>query len=213
MPRGDRDQTNRQVPTRVGAPSPQNCTARRDLRRNTVKHRMRDILDIIVAEGRLSMQESRMLTAIVGLVGVIVGALVSGVSEWLMASREERYGRIAAVRLTCSDLHKVVAVTAPVADSGYWGSEGEPLPTGGYALHSSTLARALPSESWKLLEGAMLGVGHLDLIRRGLLEDGRAATRDEMSHIVRIREHVELTLQDLDKEAWAIQRSAKGWGA
>ncbi|MGY0386364.1 hypothetical protein ACWZJV_05275 [Nocardioides sp. WG-D5] len=146
-----------------------------------------------------------MIVAIVGLVGVVVGAIVTGGVNYAIARREERFAQRAAVRLLCTDLHKVVAVTESVANDGNWGPEKGPLPTSAYEAHAGTLARMLPSREWKEVEGSVLGVLYLDGIRQELIEGDRSATASELQSVHRIRGFIEVTLRTLDREAWAIK--------
>jgi len=146
-------------------------------------------------------------SALAGLLGVIVGAAVTGGTSYLMARRNERFELRAAVRLLCTDLHKVSAVTADVRTTGAWGPELGPLPTKAFDAFDATLARALPPVLWKRVEGSVLGVLRLDGIRASMLAADRAATAEERADAVRICAFIEGTLAHLDGEAWAINRS------
>ena len=147
-------------------------------------------------------------TAIIGLVGVVVGAVVTGALDWLMTRREDRTQLRVALRLVCTDLHKAIAVTAPVARSGAWGPERDSLVPHAYEKHAGALARSLAPASWKKLEGAVLGMQRLDSIRRAMFEDDREASSDEMADIVRIRTFITSTLNDLETELRALGPSS-----
>ncbi len=111
------------------------------------------------------------------------------------------------MRLICTDLYKVSAVTLEVRTTGEWGPERGPLPTRAFDVYDAALARALPPKLWKRVEGSVLGVLRLDAIRASLLEEDRDATAKEKADAVRICGFIEMTLAQLDGEAWAIDRS------
>jgi len=145
-------------------------------------------------------------TALIGLLGVIVGAVGAGGTTYLLAKRNERFELRAALRLLCTDLHKVVAVTSDMCATGAWGPELGPLPTRAFDAFDATLARALPPVLWKRVEGSVLGVLRLEGIRASMLAADRAATDEERADALRICAFIKGTLEHLDGEAWAIDR-------
>lgn len=149
-------------------------------------------------------------TAILGMVGVVIGALVAGGAQLMVLRREDRYARRAAIRLLCLDFHKVLAVTRDVPESGAWGPERDPLPQGAFDSHAATLARMLPPVTWKKVEGSVLGVQRMEGIRVEMLAEHRDANPDEISDFRRIRDFIARSLDTLDAESWAIERGPTG---
>jgi hypothetical protein len=145
--------------------------------------------------------------AVTGLIGVIVGAVVTGGISFYLAWRNERSQLRAALRLLCTDLYKVSAVTHDLRTAGVWGAERGPLPTRAFDAYDATLARALRPATWKRVEGSVLGVLRLEGIRVSMLEADRAATADEQADAIRICAFIDAALVELDGEAWAIDRS------
>lgn len=111
------------------------------------------------------------------------------------------------MRLLCTDLYKVLAVTAEVRTTGTWGAERGPLPTRAFDAYDAVLARELTPPLWKRVEGAVLGVLRMEEIRASMLAEGRRATASESADILRICAFIEESLGSLDAEAWAIDRS------
>lgn len=148
-----------------------------------------------------------MITGVIGIVGVVIG---TGLSSWLSHishRRSERLRQRAAIRLVASDLYKTRALIASVRETGKWSAEKTNLPTQAYLDHALVLAEHLSPTMWKRLEGSILGVQHLELIRAETQDLGRELTPEDLKNIKRIGAFIDETLSKFDDEHWAIDRS------
>lgn len=109
--------------------------------------------------------------AIFGLVGVVVGGLVTfGIQEWTAWHKRVLESRVAA-RLTHTEFCAALAVLDEVmrrADSGStlpsWWSWGDPLSA--WRDCQSALAERLPLHAWQTVNNGALAIAHADLARR-----------------------------------------------
>ena len=148
-----------------------------------------------------------MTTALFGVIGVIVGAVAAAASTFFIQRRDERLRQHAGTRLLCTDLHKVLALIEDVRRSGNWGAERSEIPTGAYDAHAFLLALSLPTKEWKLVEGAVLGVQHLELIRKSCIQEDRDLSPHEVAVFRRVGSFIDRALVELDHEGWAIDGS------
>lgn len=141
-----------------------------------------------------------MVTAVTGLGGVIIGALISAWTSWLLGRRREKQDIHAAIRLICTDLHKIRAIIQPVRDHGDFGEENSELPLRAFGRHAETVAKFLGPQEWKLLEGAILGVERMEDLRMQVVEEGRKLRSTEVADFCRIGDHIDKTIKAIDKE-------------
>ena len=103
-----------------------------------------------------------MTTAIVGLVGVIIGGIINGAVTALLQRRTERADRRSAARLVRSELVRFHSLALEAARRS-----PDDLPQLRNATptlwqgHRATLARALGDEQWELVARAY---GHVDAL-------------------------------------------------
>ena len=96
-----------------------------------------------------------MTAAIFGLLGVVVGGLVTGGVDYVMARRREKAELRQSTRLVADELHSLWLVVDLILERGQ--SPPERLPgedaellfsTGSWDAHKAVLARALRQEQW-----------------------------------------------------------------
>lgn len=141
------------------------------------------------------------MAAIAGLVGVLIGGLVTGLTAYLMTRRAEIYERLAGRRLLAADLYKAIAVSAFVREHGLLGPERGPLNLQGYDDYAGTLARHLSVDDWNLVRGSVLGVRRLDAILVELETENRELTSEEAADFGRIAIWLEKTVAVLEDPA------------
>lgn len=84
-----------------------------------------------------------MTTAIFGLIGVVVGALTSGFTQWRMQRRSEEIETKTALRLALSDLYTAQALIRPVRETRRWGAEPTEIPVDALVTYQHALAAHL----------------------------------------------------------------------
>jgi hypothetical protein len=91
----------------------------------------------------------RVAEAIFGLVGVIVGALITGGVEYFMRVRDEKAETRAAARLTHAELGHAEGLVAMALDSGKWElvREGS-YPDDRWRQHEGLFGRLLGGDEW-----------------------------------------------------------------
>jgi hypothetical protein len=139
-----------------------------------------------------------MTAAIFGLIGVVVGALVTGIVQWRLERRRETTNRRAAMRLLAADFAVSQALIRPVLETGAWGSERIPLPLEAYGEYRGVISAELNKAAWKYVEGAVLGLRHLNEIRADAERSGRDFTPAEMDHFRRIGAWLDGTIEKVD---------------
>lgn len=92
-------------------------------------------------------------------------------------------------------------------ETGQWSEEETPFPLDSYYAHAFVLAQHLPPVMWKRIEGSVLGIQHLELIREETQGNGRELDEADIQHINRIAAYLDVTLEVIDDEQWAIDRS------
>ena len=114
--------------------------------------------------------------AIIGLVGVLVGALIStGANYWLAVRKEnteaakEKYDRDAALktaaRLIANEFFGARAAANIAVDKRRWPEEMVKFPLDGWRSGRAIIARELPYADWSAVETAALAVEHFDSFR------------------------------------------------
>jgi hypothetical protein len=84
-----------------------------------------------------------MTTAIFGLVGVVVGALVTGVVSWLLERRKEKAEAVAAARLLKPEVTAAVADVTSTLDEGRWPIAYRPMWRESWATYRQALVVAM----------------------------------------------------------------------
>lgn len=92
-----------------------------------------------------------MTTAIIGLVGVVVGSLATGGVTYVLDRRREETDTIAALRLLDFDLLVGWATINNALDEGKWytGPDGWDPPLSGWRDHRLAAARAFDGNDWR----------------------------------------------------------------
>jgi hypothetical protein len=99
--------------------------------------------------------------AVIGLVGVVIGASVSGLVQWLMTRRSDRLAARTAARVVRYELRQYESLLKfQLANShwevGYWISPVR------WREHQATLAAACASDEWSTIEMAYTGIEIVD---------------------------------------------------
>lgn len=96
-----------------------------------------------------------MTAAIFGLLGVVVGGLVTGGVDYVMARRREKAELRQSTRLVADELHSLWLVVDLILERGQLPPERLPgedaellFSTGSWHAHKAVLARALRQEQW-----------------------------------------------------------------
>lgn len=155
-----------------------------------------DMPDAPMISGRHTSAMSMWISAIFGLVGVVVGGVITWLAQWLQERRGEQRASRAAFRLVASDLYVAQALVKPVIETGRWGPENLAIPLEAWAEHRATVAAQLESgdQLWTMLEGAVLGVRRLNDARDQARAGSRGFTESELRDFRRIGAHIDKTL-------------------
>lgn len=112
-----------------------------------------------------------MTAAIFGLLGVVVGGLVTGGVDYVMARRREKAELRQSTRLVADELHSLWLVVDLILERGQLpperlpGEEAELLfSTGSWHAHKAVLARALRQERWIALATVYATVENMKLV-------------------------------------------------
>lgn len=115
-----------------------------------------------------------MTEAIFGLFGVVVGGLLTGAREWVLARRKERGEARAAARRVSAELRDGLDIIGEWLDAGWWAWDYWQSPTV-WREEQMKLALTLPGESWSAVQHAYGRLGHID---RSTSRLARAGTSD-----------------------------------
>lgn len=150
-----------------------------------------------------------MITAAIGAMGVIIGAVgAATINFFLEVYRRKLYHR-AARRLVCSELLRIIAISAPVRQSGQWGTECRSLSSDVLREQAVIMARRLPPKKWKMLDNSILGIDRLELIRKQCVEEQRNPSKEEVDDFKRIGDYIIRTIDMLDIEASASDKAGE----
>lgn len=144
-----------------------------------------------------------MIAALIGALGLIIGALGSATINSLLEVYRRKLDHRAARRLVCSELLRIIAISAPVRQSGRWGTERRSLSSDVLREQAIVLARQLRTKKWKKLDNSILGIDRLELIRQQCIEEQRDPSTDEVGDFKRIGDYIIQTVNMLDTEASA----------
>ncbi len=100
-------------------------------------------------------------TAIVGFVGVIIGALINGGAAWLLHRKREKGAAKTASRLVYQEMMVNTAAIEVTAYHKEWNRLKDYLVTDAWEAKQEVLAGALPDEEWSPLVRAYYWVGQL----------------------------------------------------
>ena len=127
-----------------------------------------------------------MAEAIFGLMGVVVGAGITGALEWLQLRRTRAYSRRAAIRLVGAELLTARATLEAVADADSDEQARHDLQdavTGGFAAvaaweqHRNVLAEELADDQWDDVVRAYVAFNLVTQVRSTEFDDLRSITR------------------------------------
>lgn len=135
-----------------------------------------------------------MSQAIFGLVGVVVGALITVGFEWWRDWRRERAEAVAGLRLLESDLANAEAVCAVALRDGWWAG-GRTAPTTAWRQYRTALVRVLDRSEWHTLEVAMASVESLFLgfdmqLRQRERPEGVAINDADRDHLADVAQNI-----------------------
>lgn len=91
-----------------------------------------------------------MTAAIFGLVGVLVGALIATIGQYLLGVRNEYAAATVAARLIAAELNRLSRVVA----SGIRANDGDALKTPAWDKQQAAFALVVPNEHWDAVESA-----------------------------------------------------------
>lgn len=113
-----------------------------------------------------------MTEAVFGLVGVLIGGLITAGTEWwssrqdrVRAEEERRDDLRAACRLVAMELEGIKTAVVWAEREGRWWIE-ERLPTSLWLEHRALLARELSRDDWDAVDVAYYNVEALNRVRR-----------------------------------------------
>jgi hypothetical protein len=144
-----------------------------------------------------------MITAVIGLIGVIIGAGMSGLVQWLMARRSDRVAARTAARVVRFELQQYrnlleYSIQAKHWEVGYWIS---PVRWHEYQI---TLAGACTSNEWSTIETAYTGIEIVDSWHRqppGSSAPASVEPDPQKSGMPVILQHVKNGIRVLDRLA------------
>jgi hypothetical protein len=144
-----------------------------------------------------------MIVAVVGLIGVIVGAAMNGVVQWLGTRRADRLKARTAARVTRYELRSYHELLAYMISSKHW----EPahwLSPVRWREHQTILAEVCRPDEWQNIERAYLGLEIVDSWHRP--QDGVRKPRGiepdpEKSGMPTILTNVDIAMKALDRLA------------
>lgn len=94
-----------------------------------------------------------MSTAIVGLVGVVIGGLLTGALQFTLEVARERRASRAALRLVANELTVCLAAVDGTQARRRW-REAEAFPKTAWEENKAIIAAGVKAEVWRALEGA-----------------------------------------------------------
>lgn len=144
-----------------------------------------------------------MITAAIGAMGVIIGAVGAATINFFLEVYRRKLDHRAARRLVCSELLRIIAISAPVRQSGQWGTERRSLSSDVLREQAIIMARRLPPKKWKMLDNSILGIDRLELIRKQCVDEQWDPSTDEVADFKRIGDYIMQTIDMLDTEASA----------
>lgn len=150
-----------------------------------------------------------MNTAVITALGVIIGAIGAAAINSFMEVRRRKLDHRAARRLVCSELLRIIAISAPVRQSGIWGTERRSLSSDVLREQAIIMARRLPPKKWKMLDNSILGIDRLELIRKQCVDEQRDPSTDEVDDFKRIGDYIMQTIDMLDTEASASDEAGE----
>lgn len=150
-----------------------------------------------------------MITAVIGAMGVIIGAVGAATINFILEVYRRKLDHRAARRLVCSELLRIIAISAPVRQSGQWGTERRSLSSDVLREQAIIMARRLPSKKWKMLDNSILGIDRLELIRMQCVDEQRDPSANEVDDFKRIGDYIIRTVNLLDTEASASDEAGE----
>jgi len=150
-----------------------------------------------------------MNTAVITALGVIIGAVGAAAINSFMEARRRKLDHRAARRLVCSELLRIIAISAPVRQSGTWGTERRSLSSEVLREQAIIMARRLPPKKWKMLDNSILGIDRLELIRKQCVDEQWDPSTDEVADFKRIGDYIMQTIDMLDTEASASDEAGE----
>lgn len=150
-----------------------------------------------------------MITAAIGAMGVIIGAVGAATINFFLEVYRRKLDHRAARRLVCSEMLRIIAISAPVRQSGQWGTERRSLSSDVLKEQAIIMARRLPPKKWKMLDNSILGIDRLELIRKQCVDEQRDPSTDEVADFKRIGDYIIRTIDMLDTEASASDETGE----
>lgn len=147
-----------------------------------------------------------MSTATVGLLGVVLGAFVTGGLQLWRDLRADRRKRLAAIRQIYADLRLARSRLGMVQRAGCLRTGERPdtydLPDSSWLEHGTDAAGLVDPKTWEILISAVMGVRSLNRLFATVRSDagrvGLALTDEEMTEIRRVSAYIEFTYRRVE---------------
>ena len=144
-----------------------------------------------------------MIAAVFGLLGVVVGATVSGGVQWLLVRRSDRHAARTAARVVRYELRQFRELLRYSIGSRYWEVRYWISPVR-WREHQAALAGACTSDEWSRVEMAYVGLEIVDSWHRqpaGSSEPPNVERDPEKSGMPTILSNVESAMRALNRLA------------
>jgi hypothetical protein len=119
-----------------------------------------------------------MTAAIFGLIGVVVGAALTGAVNWLLERRRERAEAQAAARLLKSEVEAAISDVASTLAEGMWPISYQPTWRQSWSSYRRPLAARMDPEAF---EAAAKAYARMDQLQSAF-SAGRAEDRRQLSY-------------------------------
>jgi hypothetical protein len=142
--------------------------------------------------------------AVIGLVGVFVGAVSAGVAQWALARRRERAEARAAARLVSIELRRSAEILGDWLDRNSWWFPYWESPQA-WPENQAKLALARGVNAWSAVVRAYARLDHIDRSTRDLASAG-SLEYDALKLNTSEREQLEADASDVDSAVAALAR-------
>jgi hypothetical protein len=124
------------------------------------------------------------LTAIFGLIGVVVGASASGFVSYVLQRRRERASLRSAVRLLQEDLGYAHSLLDSALEDGAWWPSSFELPVETWSAQREIVTAYVDVTTWLEVSGAFGSIRNINAARVGAAERGEPRFADELAHLL-----------------------------